>query len=72
MGSKYEILAEVHFGENELIKLLDESDEDNIQNWVMQLNIRKRLLIYKEDIEKLKDYIATIKNLMILESKKDD
>lgn len=72
LGSKYEILAEVHFGENELIKLLDESDEDNIQNWVMQLNIRKRLLIYKEDIEKLKDYIATIKNLMILESKKDD
>ena len=65
LGSKYELLVEVHYKENELISLVDESNE--VHNWIMEISIRKKLLKYKEDVKRLQEYIIAIKNLMISE-----
>lgn len=68
LGSKYELLAEVHYKENDLMNLLDEADDnDTVHNWIISLNVRKKLLVYKEDVKRLKEYISALKNLMVSE-----
>lgn len=65
LGSKYELLVEMHYNENDLIKLIDEENE--LENWILSLNIRKKLLTYKEDVKRLNNYIFALKNYIALE-----
>ena len=65
LGSRYELLVEVHYQENELMNLIDESDE--LHNWIAHVSIRKKLLKYKEDVRRLQEYILALKNLMAME-----